>query len=90
MFYVSDSASTSDTSSSDSNYIHHTANNTADATIPDFVAAQMNQSEAKIAGHPKGSSNAAARSFEAKVEAATSEAALELIKLYKDKSSKKD
>jgi hypothetical protein len=89
MFYVSDSASTSDTSSSDSNYICHTANNTADATISDFVAAQMNQSEAKISGRPKGSSNAAARSLEAKVEAATSEAALELIKLNKDKSSKK-
>jgi hypothetical protein len=63
--------------------------NTADVTASDFIAQKNNQSEAKISGQPKGSSNAAARSLEAKIEAATSEAAHELIKLYKNKSSKK-
>jgi hypothetical protein len=60
----------------------------ADTTISEFLAMKMNLSEAKNVGRPKGSTSAAAKSLNDRIESATKEAAEQLAKLYKNKSRK--
>ena len=46
---------------------------------------RMNPPETKTMGQPKGSTNAAAKSLEDRIELATKEAAEVLAKMYKNK-----
>jgi hypothetical protein len=80
--YVSNQIATINTTSG-------TSVGAANTTISEFLAMKMNASEVKSVGRPKGSTYAASKSFDDRIELPTKEAAELLAQLYSNKSRKK-